>query len=170
MADVLNRNGYRLRPVLKATPQKKIPETDAIFENLKEKDGTPIEGGRVKRISIDGKATVKIGEFSRGGKTRGANKAADHDMGCPDTYIPFGVLDEDNGRLHVAFGSSAKTSDVIRDSLFDWWNCMTVEERDDCSVLQIKADNGPESHAQRTQFLTRMVEFTDAIGKPVRLL
>ncbi len=38
MANILNRMGYRLRKVVKAKPQKKIPETDAIFENIKEKD------------------------------------------------------------------------------------------------------------------------------------
>jgi Rhodopirellula transposase DDE domain len=35
MANVLNRLGYRLRKVVKAKPQKKVPETDAIFDNLK---------------------------------------------------------------------------------------------------------------------------------------
>ena len=39
MAEVLNRNGYRLRKVVKAKPQKKIPETDAIFDNIKKKTG-----------------------------------------------------------------------------------------------------------------------------------
>ena len=42
MAEVLNRNGYRLRKVVKAKPQKKIPETDAIFANLQEQDGKPL--------------------------------------------------------------------------------------------------------------------------------
>ena len=51
MADVLNRNGYRLRPVLKAQPQ--IPETDAIFTNLHEKDRQNQEGGQTKRLSMD---------------------------------------------------------------------------------------------------------------------
>jgi hypothetical protein len=37
MAEVLNRMGYRLRKVIKAKPQKKIPETDAIFANLKKR-------------------------------------------------------------------------------------------------------------------------------------
>lgn len=37
MAEVLNRLGYRLRTVLKAKPQKKIAETDAILANLKKK-------------------------------------------------------------------------------------------------------------------------------------
>ena len=31
MAEVLNRMGFRLRKVVKAKPQKKIAETDAIF-------------------------------------------------------------------------------------------------------------------------------------------
>ena len=37
MAAVLNRLGYRLRRVVKAKPQKKIKETDAIFENIKKR-------------------------------------------------------------------------------------------------------------------------------------
>jgi hypothetical protein len=37
MAAVLNRMGYRLRKVLKAKPQKKIKETDAIFANIKKR-------------------------------------------------------------------------------------------------------------------------------------
>jgi hypothetical protein len=39
MAEVLNRMGYRLRKVIKAKPQKKLPETDAIFANLKKRPG-----------------------------------------------------------------------------------------------------------------------------------
>ena len=37
MAEVLNRLGFRLRKVLKAKPQKKIAETDAIFANIEKK-------------------------------------------------------------------------------------------------------------------------------------
>ena len=37
MASVLNRLGFRLRKVLKAKPQKKIAETDAIFDNIEKK-------------------------------------------------------------------------------------------------------------------------------------
>ena len=35
MAAVLNRLGFRLRKVVKAKPQKKIKETDAIFDNMR---------------------------------------------------------------------------------------------------------------------------------------
>jgi Rhodopirellula transposase DDE domain len=37
MAEVLNRTGFRLRKVVKAKPQKKIKETDAIFDNIKKR-------------------------------------------------------------------------------------------------------------------------------------
>src|SRR3989441_3040748 len=37
MAEVLNRLGFRLRKVVKAKPQKKIAETDAIFANIEKK-------------------------------------------------------------------------------------------------------------------------------------
>ena len=37
MAAVLNRMGFRLRKVVKAKPQKKIAETEAIFANIEKK-------------------------------------------------------------------------------------------------------------------------------------
>lgn len=37
MAVILNRLGFRLRPVIKSKPLKKIPETDAIFANVQKK-------------------------------------------------------------------------------------------------------------------------------------
>lgn len=119
---------------------------------------------------MDCQATVNIGEYSRGGKTRGDNRAADHDMGCEQKYTPFGRVDEDSGQLHLTFGSSFKTSDFIVDGLYAWWERLPMDERDNLSVLQIKADNGPESNGRRTQFLKRMVEFADHIGKPIQLL
>lgn len=53
MATILNRLGFRLRKVLKAKPQKKIAQTDAIFANLKKRhasnngrrDGQALEHG-----------------------------------------------------------------------------------------------------------------------------
>lgn len=41
MAEVLNRMGFRLRKVVKAKPQKKIKQTDAIFDNIKKKMPKP---------------------------------------------------------------------------------------------------------------------------------
>lgn len=112
---------------------------------------------------------MKIGPYSRGGKTRGDDRALDHDMGCREKYTPFGIVDEDSGQLALTFGGSAKTSDFIVDAPIGWWDRLPPEERQRLSLLQIKADNGPESHGRRARFLERMVAFADRIGKPIQL-
>jgi len=119
---------------------------------------------------MDCKATVNIGEYARGGKTRGDNRALDHDMGCTEKYIPFGIVDEDSGQLYISFGSSYKTSDFIVDSLKAYWNSLTVSEKNKAETLQFKVDNGPESSGVRRQFLKRMVAWADEIKKPIQLL
>jgi hypothetical protein len=171
MARVLNRLGYRLRKVIKAKPLKKIKETDAIFDNIKAKDNALARRPtQVKRLSMDCKATVKPGPFSRGGLTRGDHRASDHDFGAQGSYTPFGIVDEDSGELLIHFGSSCKTSDFIVDSVQGWWDGLGAPAQTQLDLLQIKIDNGPESSGVRTQFLNRMVEFADAIGKPIQLL
>ena len=108
-------------------------------------DENSVNGKQVKRLSIDCKATVNIGDYSRGGKTRGDARAADHDMGCEEKYVPFGIVDEDEGALYLTFGSSFKTSDFIADSLMGWWENTPAQERAAIAYIQIKVDNGPES-------------------------
>jgi Rhodopirellula transposase DDE domain len=49
MAEVLHRMGYRLRKVLKAKPQKKIKETDAIFANIKKTRVAKSAGVRLRQ-------------------------------------------------------------------------------------------------------------------------
>ncbi len=105
---------------------------------------------------MDGKATVKIGEFSRGGLTRGDYQASDHDMGCKEQYVPCGIGDEESAEWTITFGSSAKTSDFIVDVLEAKWNALDAAEKASTSRLQIKMDKGPERSGRRTQFLHRM--------------
>jgi hypothetical protein len=121
-------------------------------------------------LSIDCKATVHIGDLSRDGLTRGDHKAGDHDLGCNEKYIPCGIVDEDTGQLGILFGSSSKTSDFMVDALAARWNALEAQEQATTERLQIKMDNGPESSGVRTQFLHRMVQFADQIGKPIHLL
>lgn len=147
---------------------KKIPETDAIFANIKARDAQA--GAQTKRLSMDCKATVCIGEYCRGGQTRGDRHAVDHDMGCQEKYTPLGIVDEDSGHLYLSFGSSAKTSDFIVDGLQHWWRTLSAQEQEKTDCLQIKIDNGPESSGVRTQFLKRMTALSNQIGKPLHLL
>ena len=146
-----------------------MPETDAIFENVKAKDQLNHRGD-IKRLSMDCKATVHLGEFARGGQTRGENQALDHDFGAEAKSIPCGIVDEDSGQLYLHFGCSYKTSDFMVDNLQTWWNGLPREEQHLTQLIQLKIDNGPESSGIRTQFLKRMVDFADEIGKPLQLL
>ena len=113
---------------------------------------------------------MAIGDVSRGGLTRGDHRACDHDLGLHEKYIPCGIVDEDNARLRITFGSSFKTSDFIVDTLEAWWATVDETEQAAMTQLQIKMDNGPESSGKRTQFLHRMVQFADQLGKPIHLL
>jgi transposase len=113
---------------------------------------------------------VHIGDVSRGGRTRGDHKACDHDLGLKEKYIPCGIVEEDRGQLRLTLGSSSKTSDFIVDALEAWGAAWDEGEQVAMARLQIKMDNGPESRGKRTQFLHRIVEFCDAIGKPIQLL
>lgn len=119
---------------------------------------------------MDCKATVKLGELSRGGLSRGNNKASDHDFAKNGSHTPCGIVDEDSGQLFINMGSSFKTSDFIMDTLQSWWNSLSTEKQNSLDGLQLKVDNGPESSGIRTQFLKRIVEFADAIGKRIQLL
>src|SRR2546430_15858547 len=99
----------------------------------------------VKRWSMDCKATVKIGEFSRGGLTRGDHRASDHDMGCQEKYVPCGIVDEENGALQITFGSSYKTRDVIVETIEAKGEAMAWQQKYEASLSEIKKDHGPES-------------------------
>ena len=104
------------------------------------------------------------------GLSRGDNKALDHDFGDQGSHTPCGIVDEDSGQLYINIGSSYKTSDFIIVSLQGWWDSPSPQARQDIDKIQIKMDNRPESSGVRTQFLKRIVEFTDAIGKAIKVL
>ena len=101
IGNILNRLGYNLKRVLKAKPAKKIKEVDEIFENVwkanEESDNNP----KSLRISIDAKAKLNIGNFSKGGKSRDyeAKKAEDHDMNPDMKLVPYGILNVLTGFL-----------------------------------------------------------------------
>jgi hypothetical protein len=123
------------------------------------------------RISIDTKATVHVGDYSRGGQSRGlvAVEAWDHDMRPKEKLVPGGILEPVSGRSFLFFGSSNKTSDFLVDGLLLWW----AERKDELShvkQLVVNMDNGPECSGRRTQFLYRMTEFADLTGLTIRLI
>jgi hypothetical protein len=68
LRDVLNRLGYRLKRIQKAKPLKKTKDTDAIFANVAACRRQYQDDPETLSISVDAKAKVNEGEYSRGGK------------------------------------------------------------------------------------------------------
>jgi Rhodopirellula transposase DDE domain len=120
------------------------------------------------RISMDAKATVKVGPFARGGKSRVPTKAVDHDFQPQATVTPVGIFLPASDELFVYGVTSKVTSDCLVDRLVQWWE--TVKERfAHVRTLVINLDNGPENHSRRTQFMQRLLEFVQQYHLTVRL-
>lgn len=167
---MLNRNGYSLRPVRKTLPAKKIPQTNAIFANVEEAHQRAANDSSILRISIDAKASVKLGSFSRGGLTRDETeaKASDHDMGGI-SVTPCGILEIGSNQLFIEFVSGSCTSDTFADQLNDWWE-LRKETHTNVKTIMIDLDNGQEISSHRTQFIARMIEFADKQNLIVELV
>lgn len=139
---------------------KKIQETDAIFEQLATVHEQAREDNSVLRLSIDAKARVKVGPFSRHGQSRAVVNAVDHDFKAEATLTPLGIFLPDYDEVYLYFAPSGLTADFILDSLHDFWQ--TVQASFPAvTTLLINLDNGPENHSRRTQFIQRLIDFVD---------
>lgn len=148
--------------------QKKIKQTDAIFRRLHELHAEVATAEDVLRLSLDTKATVKIGLFARGGKSWVKVQGLDHDFAPEATLTPFGILLPQYQDLFLYFARSVVTSDFIVDVLEQWWE--NVRGRfPHVQTLLINQDNGPENHSRRTQFLKRIMAFGQEQRLTIRL-
>jgi hypothetical protein len=139
-------------------PPKRVPQTDAIFERLSVVNPRADEAPDTLRLSLDAKATVHVGPFSRRGRSRAKTEAADHDFKPEATMTPFGIFLPEYDDLTVYMARSKVTSDFVVDRLEDWWEFNKVRFPE-VTGLVLNLDNGPENHSRRTQFLKRMVGF-----------
>ncbi|MDJ0873221.1 MAG: transposase [Gammaproteobacteria bacterium] len=167
LRSTLNELGYRLGKVRKCRPQKKIPDTDAIFEEVHGVNEAAAQEDGVMQISLDTKATVKVGPFSRGGYSPQGEKASDHDFQPETSITPFGVLLPQIGESHLWFTEGKVTADFMVDrieGMVPRW-----KQRFRLRILVINADNGTESDGHRTQWLKRLVELTDTHQLTIQL-
>ena len=145
------------RRLPKVSP-KKIPETDDIFAQVNKVNRLADQEETVLRVSMDAKARVKIGSFSRGGTNRVAVKANDHDFEPKATLTPVGIFLPQLDDFFMYMVESKVTADCLVDCLHRWWQC--VQQRfTHIDTLVINLDNGPENHSRRTQFMKRLLEF-----------
>lgn len=95
-------------------------------------------------------------------------KGWDHDPPAKEKLVPFGILMIATGALTLIFGKH-QTSDFWGDCLRMWW----VQVRAKCRGVRrlvVYLDNGPKNSGVRTQFLKRMIEFSDWSGLEVHLV
>jgi hypothetical protein len=158
IGSILNHLGFLARKVFKSKPAKKIKQTDAIFAQMRTVN-TQADGSRgVLRLSMDAKAAIKVGPFSRGGYNRLKTCASDHDF-QPDCVLQlFGIFLPRYHDSYFFFNESRVTADMIVDCLEFAWP--ELQQRyGPTHKLVINLDNGPENHSRRTQFLKRIVDF-----------
>lgn len=93
---------------------------------------------------------------------RGAEvvRAADHDMHPDAILTPAGILEVESNQLNLIFGVSRDTSDFVADALELWWSDRRIVYPHVRKLL-IDLDNGPEIASSRTQFMKRLVAFSD---------
>ena len=171
ISNISDRLGYNLKRVQKSEPVKKIKQVDEIFENVWDVNRQSDDNPESLRISIDAKAKLKIGEFSRNGKSRDreAKKAEDHDMNPDFKLVPYGILNVVSGQMTIFFGTSFETSDFIVDCIEAWWD-LNKKSYATIKELVINLDNGPNSASGRTQFIRRMTEFSDKNALQIHLV
>jgi hypothetical protein len=144
-------------------PPKKVKQTDAIFTNLHEVHQQAASEGQTLRLSLDSKAPVPIGPFSRGGHSRTGTQGADHDFKPQGVLTPFGIFRPQTSESELFFTDSKVSSDFMADCLGRW-----IEERAEAlkavRKLVLDLDNGPENSGQRSQWLLRMVLLAQKYG------
>jgi len=132
-----------------------------MFTNLSQVHALAKRDSSVLRLSLDAKATVMLGPFTRGGYNRTGIQAVDHDFKPWGRLTPFGLFLPDTKDLSLWLTPSKGTSDFIVDRLEEWWQRRREHYRSVRTVL-LALDNGPENHGNRSQFLYRLVRFAQA--------
>lgn len=132
--------------------------TDAIFDQLSIVNVAPEQDPSILRLSLDAKAGVKLGPFSRKGYSRVKTEACDHDFASKATVTPYGIFLPRQDKLFLYCTTSKVTSDFIVDVLEAWW-LEYQKQFPEVKTLLLNQDNGPENHSRRTQFMKRMVDF-----------
>lgn len=147
---------------------KKIPETDAIFEQVAKVNAATDAAETALRLSVDAKGTILLGHLSRGGYNRVVVKALDHDFRPKEKVTPVGVFLPQHNELFIFLTTGPVTADLIVDCIHDVW--VEIEGRfPQVETLVINQDNGPECHSRRTQFMKRITELADTFQLTVQL-
>ena len=138
--------------------QKKIPETNEIFDYVHNINRLADSVPGVLRLSMDAKAAIKVGPFSRGGYNRYGLRAWDHDFEPETTLKLFGISIPAMDEIFFYFSESCITADFMIDALEHLWP--SIKAKYNPHTLVLNMDNGPENNSRRSQFMKRIVDFS----------
>lgn len=155
----LNNLNFNPQTVEKTKPIKKIDELEAIFQQVFTINRIANQTNGILRISMDAKAKVNIGPYSRKGKSRQGIKGADHDFAPWHILYLFGIFLPDYNESYFYYTEGSVTPDFMVDCLQILWS--TISEMYKPHTIVINVDNGPENNSKRTQFIKRLVDFAN---------
>lgn len=153
----LNYLNFNPQRVAKSKPIKRIKETEAIFQQVYKINRAADEMNGILRLSLDAKAKVDIGPFSRRGRSRQGVKGTDHDFKPEHILYPFGIFLPYYNQSYFYFTEGSVTADFMVDCLETLWP--TIKTIYNPHTLVLNVDNGPENSSRRTQFIKRVVDF-----------
>lgn len=154
---LLDIMGYKLKRISKTKVLDKIPETDAIFENVHNALESALETGEdTAAISIDDKAIKKIGNISDNGKSRLNISALDHDTTFEYSMKPFGILDLKTNETFVTCTPYTSTAEFKVQCIEKF--VIEKNKKTRLKKLILFLDNGPENSGRRKLWLKLLTE------------
>lgn len=147
---------------------KKLPETEAIFAQLAQVNPAADADATRLRLSVDAKATIPLGQFSRGGVSRLPVEAWDHDFPPTAKVTPLGVFLPHTNELFLFLVTGPLTADTIVDCVRETWELL-ANRFPTVQTLVLNLDNGPENHSHRTQFMHRLTMLADECHLAIEL-
>ena len=166
---ILNDLGYKIQKVKKTKVLDKIPETDAIFENVNEtKQFISKSSDVVAIISIDDKNRKKIGNISDNGYSWFKRQSLDHDTNFNCTVVPFGILDLKTNETFVYCNKGSSTANFKVDCIEQY--LINKKEIFDIKRLIIFLDNGPENSSRRTLWIKCLIDLAKKYNVSIELV
>ena len=162
--------GYKITKVKKNKVLKKIPETDAIFENVNaRKEEVKNSRDDVIAYSIDDKATKLIGNLSDNGSSWIEKESLDHDTMPKYRVKPFGMLNLKTNNTAVFCATSNSTADFKVD-------CIKEQLKNDLKMnsnikkVYLFLDNGPENNSRRTLWIWSLINLAIELNITIELV
>lgn len=169
LSRLLNDLGYKIQKVKKTKVLDKVPETDAIFENINEtKQFITKSSYDVAVISIDDKNRKKIGNISDNGYSWFDRQALDHDTNFNYTIVPFGIFDLKTNETFVYCNKGSSTANFKVDCIENY--LVNKQEKYNIKRLIIFLDNGPENSSRRTLWMKCLIDLVKKYNISIELV